>query len=109
MPSPGLWPAPTTMATRSFRRMSLHSRDWVLLQYVFVSGLVVDLHGGEHADHGAIERDGEHEIGHVLVGEFPLDLGEGGVGHREVAHHLARTLQDRLRQRLQRGRLAPRL
>src|ERR1700737_3793062 len=41
MPSPGLWPAPTTMATRSFRRMSLHSRDWVLLQYLFVTGLVV--------------------------------------------------------------------
>src|SRR5215212_4823589 len=25
MPSPGLWPAPTTMATRSFRRMSVDS------------------------------------------------------------------------------------
>src|SRR6266446_6863058 len=77
MPSPGLWPAPTTMATRSFRRMSVHSRDRVLLQYLFVSGFVVDLHGGEHADHGAIEGDGEHEIGHVLVAEFLLDLGEG--------------------------------
>src|ERR1700680_2444138 len=30
MPSPGLWPAPTTMATRSFKRMSVHSRN---LQY----------------------------------------------------------------------------
>src|ERR1700730_17216065 len=35
MPSPGLWPAPTTMATRSCKRMSVHSRDWVLLQYLF--------------------------------------------------------------------------
>src|ERR1700758_4400587 len=53
MPSPGLCPAPTTMATRSLKRMSVHSRDRVLLQYLFVSGLVVDLHGGEHADHRA--------------------------------------------------------
>src|SRR4029077_4613101 len=54
MPSPGLWPAPTTMATRSFRRMSAHSWDRVLFQYLFVVRLVVDLHGGEHADHGAV-------------------------------------------------------
>src|SRR5712671_6548695 len=77
MPSPGLWPAPTTMATRSFRRMSVHSRYRVLLQYLFISGFVVDLHGSEHADHGAIEGDGEHETGHVLVAELLLDLGEG--------------------------------
>src|SRR6267143_1194983 len=76
MPSPGLWLAPTTMATRSFRRMSVHSRDRVLLQYLFVSGFVVDLHGSEHADHGAIEGDGEHEIGHVLDAELLLDLGD---------------------------------
>ena len=31
MPSPGLWPAPTTMATFSFRRMSIHSGHRVLL------------------------------------------------------------------------------
>src|SRR6267142_2836002 len=77
MPSPGLWPAPTTMATRSFRRISFRSRDRVLLQYLFVSGFVVDLHGGEYADDSAIEGDGEHEIGHVLVAELLLDLGEG--------------------------------
>src|SRR6266853_5713212 len=82
MPSPGLWPAPTTMATRSFRRMSIHSRDRVLLEYLFVSRFVVDLHGGEHADDGAIEGNGEHEIGHVLLGEFPLDFGESGLRHR---------------------------
>src|SRR5882724_8445677 len=70
MPSPGLWPAPTTMATRSFRRMSFHSRDRVLLQYLFVIRLVVDFHGGEYADHGAVERDGHHQIGHVLVGKL---------------------------------------
>src|SRR5216683_2822774 len=90
MPSPGLWPAPTTMATRSFRRMSVHSRDRVLLQYLFVSGFVVDLHGSEHPDDGAIEGDGEHEIGHVLVAEFLLDLVEGRVRHADVARHLAR-------------------
>src|SRR5206468_5576892 len=66
MPSPGLWPAPTTMATRSFRRISFHSRDRVLLQYLFVIGLVVHLHRGQNADDGAIEGDGEHEVGHVL-------------------------------------------
>src|SRR6202163_2263332 len=104
MPSPGLWPAPTTMATRSFRRMSVHSRDGVLLQYLFVSGFVVDFHGGEHADHGAIEGDGEHEIGHVLVREFLLDLGEGQVRHRELPHHLAGAFQDRLGQWLELGR-----
>src|SRR5689334_2917706 len=82
MPSPGLWPAPTTMAMRSFRRMSVHSRDRVLLQYLFVIWLVVDLHRRQHADDGAIKGDGEHEIGHVLVGEFLLDLGEGPIGHR---------------------------
>src|ERR1700722_4797575 len=92
MPSPGLWPAPTTMAVRSFKRMSVHSRDRVLLQYLFIIGLVVDLHGGEHADHGGIEGDGEHEIGHVLVGERLLDLGESGFRHRQLAHHLARAL-----------------
>src|SRR5690606_41988634 len=43
-----LWPAPTTMATRSLRRMSLHSRDRVLLQYFFVAGFVVDLRSEEH-------------------------------------------------------------
>src|SRR6476659_2766501 len=41
MPSPGLWPAPTTMATRSFRRISFHSRDRVLLEYLFVIRFVV--------------------------------------------------------------------
>src|ERR1700732_3733086 len=65
MPSPGLWPAPTTMAVRSFRRMSLHSRDWGLLQHIFVRGLIVDSHGGDHTDNRAVEGDGEHEIGHM--------------------------------------------
>src|ERR1700730_5248510 len=101
MPSPGLCPAPTTMAVRSFKRMSVHSRDRVLLQYLFVVGLVVDLHGGEHADHGAVEGDGEHQIGHVLVRKILLDLGEGGLGHADVAHHLARALEDRLGERLE--------
>src|SRR3984893_2803272 len=101
MPSPGLWPAPTTMATRSCRRISFHSRDRVLLQYLFVIGFIVHLHGREHADHGAIEGDREHEIGHVLVGEFLFDLGEGFVRHRELAHHLARASQDCLRQRFE--------
>src|SRR5882724_11882363 len=96
MPSPGLWPAPTTMATRSFRRISLHSRDRVLLQYLFVGRFVVDLHGGEHADHGAVERDRQHQIGHVLVGEVLLDLGEGRIRHRELTDHLACPLEDRL-------------
>src|SRR6202035_5076182 len=101
MPSPGLWPAPTTMAILSLRRMSVHSRDRVLLEYLLVGGFVVDSHGREHADHGAIERDGEHEIGHVLVGELLLDLGEGRLRHGKFAHHLAGTLQDCLDQRLQ--------
>src|SRR5215217_4421301 len=101
MPSPGLCPAPTTMATRSFRRMSAHSRNRVLLQYLFVTGLVIDLHGGEYPDHGAIERNREHEIGHVLVAEVLLDLGKGLLGHCKLAHHLACALQDRLGERLQ--------
>src|SRR6267154_312812 len=101
MPSPGLWPAPTTMAMRSLRRMSVHSRDRVLLQYLFVSWFVVDLHGGEHADDRAVEGNGENEIGHVLVRELPLDLGEGFVRHRKLPHHLAGAFQDRLGQRLE--------
>src|SRR6201985_1400920 len=96
MPSPGLWPAPTTMATRSFRRMSVHSRNRVLLQYLFVIGLVVHFHGGEHPDHGTVEGDGEHQIGHVFVGEFLLDLGKRRIGHREFTHHLAGAFQNRL-------------
>src|SRR5262252_6249986 len=76
MPSPGLWPAPTTMAILSFRRMSIDLRHRVLLEHFFVSGFVVDLHGREHAHHGAIEGDGEHEIDHLLVREMLLDLGK---------------------------------
>src|SRR6266853_437237 len=101
MPSPGLCPAPTTIATRSFRRMSVHSRNRVLLKYLFVMGLVVDLHRREHTDHGAVEGDREHEIGHVLVAEMLFDLGESGIGHRKFVHHLARAFQDRFGQRLQ--------
>src|SRR6201992_4494500 len=93
MPSPGDWPAPTTMAIRSFKRISFHSRDRVLLQYLFVIGLVVHLHGRQHADHGAVERDGDDEVGHLLVGEILLDHGEGGVRHRQIAHHLPGALQ----------------
>src|SRR4030095_1329379 len=70
MPSPGLWPAPTTMAHRCFRRLSFRSRDRVLLQYLFVIGFVVHLHRRQHAHHGAVEGDGEHEVGHVFVGEL---------------------------------------
>src|SRR6266851_3219090 len=106
MPSPGLWPAPTTMATRSFRRILLHSRHRVLLQYLFIGGFVVDLHGGEHADDRAIEGDGEHEIGHVLVREFLLDLGESCIRHRKLAHHFACAFHDRLGKRLKLGGLA---
>src|SRR5713101_9234881 len=106
MPSPGLWPAPTTMATRSCRRMSGHSWNRILLQHFLVLGLVVDLHGGEHAHHGAVEGDGEHQVDHVLVGEMLLDLGEGGIGHAEIAHHLARALEDGPGERLELGGLA---
>src|SRR3977135_824373 len=102
IPSPGLWPAPTTMATRSFRRMSAHSRNRILLQYLFVIGLVVDLHGREDANHGTIEGDREHEIGHVLVAEMLPDLGKGGIGHCKLAHHFAGALQERLCPRAQR-------
>src|SRR5262249_15085858 len=59
MPSPGLWPAPTTIAILSFRRILLYSRDRILLQDFLVIGLVVDLHGGEDAYHGVVESDGE--------------------------------------------------
>src|SRR5229473_4073514 len=106
MPSPGLWPAPTTMAMRSFRRMSFHSGNWVLHEYLFVSRFVVYLHGGEHAHHCAVERNGEHEVGHMLVGELLLDRGEASIRHRQLAHHFAGALQDRAGQRLERGRLA---
>src|SRR5262245_62006908 len=105
-PSPGLWAAPTTMATRSFRRWSVPSRDGVLAQHFLVIGLVVDLHGGEHAHHGAVEGDGQHQVDHVLVGKVLLDLGEGRVGHAEFAHHLAGALEDGLGQRLELGWLA---
>src|SRR5258708_6587290 len=101
MPSPGLWPAPTTMATLSFRRISRHSRDRVLSEHLFVIGLVVDLHGREHAHHGAVVGYGQHQVGHVLVAEMSLDLGKGRLRHADVARHLARTLEDRLGQRLQ--------
>src|SRR5437899_10997686 len=106
MPSPGLWPAPTTIATLSFRRMSGDSRDRVLLEHLFVVGFVVDLHGGEHAHHGAVEGDGQHQVGHVLVAEMLFDLGEGRVRHADIARHLARALEDRLGERLELGGLA---
>src|SRR5262249_51940270 len=93
-PSPGLWPAPTTMATLSFRRMSAHSRDWVLLENFLVVGLIVDLHRRQHAHHGAVIGDDQHQVGHVLVGEVLLDLGKGRLGHADVARHLARALED---------------
>src|SRR3954462_8977031 len=101
MPSPGLWPAPTTMATRSFRRISFHSRDRVLFQYLFVIGFVVHFHRRQHADHGAVEGDGQHEVDHVLVGKLLFDLGEGCLRHRKLPHHLAGAAQNRLRQRLE--------
>src|SRR6185312_5850616 len=93
MPSPGLCPAPTTMATRSFRRISFHSRDRVLLQYLFVIGFVVHFHRRQHADDGAVERDGQHKVDHQLVGELASDLGERRIRHCQLAHHLAGTAQ----------------
>src|SRR3954465_11200989 len=96
MPSPGLWPAPTTTATLSFKRMSVHSRDRVLLEYLFVIWLVVDLHGGEHAHRGGLGGDGNRDVDHVLSGKMLLDLGKGRTRHRELAHHLAGTFQQRL-------------
>src|SRR5258705_11554988 len=101
MPSPGLWPAPTTMATRSFRRISFHSRDRVLLQHLFVIWFVVDLHRRHHADHGAVECDGQHEVDHLLVGKLSLDLCEGRLRHRKLTHHFACAAQYRLCQRLE--------
>src|ERR1700758_156872 len=73
MPSPGLCPAPTTMATLSFRRILVHSGNRVLLKYLSVKRLVVDLHGGEHAHHAAVIGIDQHEIDHLLVGQMPLD------------------------------------
>ena len=84
-----------------FQTHFIHSRDRVLLQYLFVIGFVVHLHRRQHADDGAIEGDGEHEIGHVLVGEFLLDLGKGCIRHRKLAHHLAGAAQNGFRQRLE--------
>src|ERR1700759_2395733 len=81
MPSPGDCPAPTTMATLSFKRILVYSRNRVLLQYLFVIGLVVHFHGSEHAHHGAVGRDGQHQIDHVLVGEMLLDLGKRLLPH----------------------------
>src|SRR6202035_4268757 len=101
MPSPGLWPAPTTMAILSFKRISAHSGDWVLLQYFFVIWLVVDLHGREHAHHGVVEGDGEHEIDHLLVVEMLLDLGKRRHRHFQILRHLSRALEDCAGQRLQ--------
>src|SRR5579883_603256 len=129
-PSPGLCPAPTTMATLSCRRMfflpfpssrperaarsggthlevgtkrgpsaSLRAtalRQRILLQHFLVLRLVVDLDGRQHPHHGAVEGDGEDQVGHVLVAEVLLDLGEGLVGHADVAHHLARALEHQL-------------
>src|ERR1700756_2025499 len=95
MPSPGLCPAPTTIAVRSFSRMSRHSRHRVLLQYLFIIRLIVDLHGGEDAHHGAVEGDGKHEVDHLFIGEMALDIGKGRLRHRKLARHLARALEDR--------------
>src|ERR1700761_7939561 len=72
MPSPGDCPAPTTMAILSFKRISVDSGNGVLLQYLFVIGLVVDLHGREHPHHRVVEGDGEHEVDHFLIVEMPL-------------------------------------
>src|ERR1700761_4603193 len=100
-PSPGDWPAPTTMAIRSFKRILVHSRDRVLLQYLFVIGFVVHLHGRQHADHRAVERDGDNQVGHLLVAEVLFDLGEGGLRHRQLAHHFTGALQYGFRQRIE--------
>src|SRR6185312_2652338 len=101
MPSPGLCPAPTTMATRSFRRILFHSRDRVLFQYLFVIGFVVHLHGRQHAHHAAVEGDGEHEVDHELVRELLLDFGERRIRHCKLAHHLAGAAQNGLCERLE--------
>src|ERR1700741_4911794 len=93
IPSPGLCPAPTTIAIRSFSRMSRHSRHRVLLQYLFIIRLIVDLHGGEDAHHGAVEGDGKHEVDHLFIGEMALDIGKGRLRHRKLARHLARALE----------------
>src|ERR1700760_1602338 len=74
MPSPGLCPAPTTMAILSCRRMLPDSRNWILLQHFLVLGLVIHLGGREHAHDGAVESDGDHEVDHMLVRELLLDL-----------------------------------
>jgi hypothetical protein len=63
--------------------MSIHSQDWVLFQYFFVIGLVVDLHGGEHADNGAIEGYGEDEIV-MLVAECSALNARGANGTRHL-------------------------
>src|SRR5581483_1477500 len=101
MPSPGLCPAPTTMAILSFKRILAHSRDRILLEDFLVIRFVVDLHGGEHAHHRVVEGDGQHQIDHLLVVEMLLDLGKGRHRHFQIFGHLARALQDRAGQRLQ--------
>src|SRR5262249_5114574 len=106
MPSPGLWPAPTTIATLSFKRMSRHSRARQLLRPLVIGGLVVDPHGRKHAHSGTVEGYGEQQGGHVLVREALLELGEGRLRHADVARQLARALEDRLGQRLELGGLA---
>src|SRR6516165_7072660 len=88
MPSPGLCPAPTTMAMRSFRRISVHSGNRVMLQYLFVVRLIVDFHGRQHTHYSAIEGDRENEVDHVFVGKMTFDLGKRRLGHCKLARHL---------------------
>src|SRR5260221_4794338 len=108
MPSPGLWPAPTTMATFSASRMAdpfsiLRQRK--LVEIVKVVVLDIDLHRRQQPDDAVIEGDGDDQIRQALGIEPLPQLGKGRVRDRHVRRHLARRAQHRLGERLERARL----
>src|SRR6202047_1579226 len=65
MPSPGLWPAPTTTAILSLSRMAdpfSIARQRELVEIVQIVVLDIDLHRREQADDAVVEGDGDDQI-----------------------------------------------
>jgi hypothetical protein len=80
-----------------------------LLQIGQIFVLDVDLQRRQDAHHGAIESDGQDQVGKALGVEFFAQLREGGVGDGEFRGHFARRLEHGFGQRLESAGTAFRL
>src|SRR5205807_577425 len=80
MPSPGLWPAPITMAIFSASRMARPfsiRRQRELVEIAQIVVLDTDLQRRQQADDAVIEGDGDDEIGQALAVETVTQRREG--------------------------------